>query len=74
MTTKAKLPLRCLAENIMGHEFVVVQPSTHWTAVDGWSVCANLNSLQRARDEAAGKPGSRIYQKWGDTYRKIAKR
>lgn len=53
-------PLGCLRyAGVLGHAYAVVEPSSHWSAVDGWRLAAQTSTLDGAREHAM--PGARIY-------------
>lgn len=72
--TKPRYPLEILEYRVTGNEFIVVGPAAYGHGIDGWRICGEHSSLTTARSDAANEPGSRIYQRWGNTFKRVAKR
>lgn len=72
--TKPRYPLEILKYRITGNDFMVVVPVSYGRGVDGWRIICESPALTNARDDAQRHPGSRIYQRCGDTFKRVAKR
>lgn len=59
---RAKAPAVLKWCGALGHRFVSIAPSTHWTAVDGWCSCCNFSDLANWSDENVD-PGSQVWEK-----------
>lgn len=58
----------------IGHKFVVIKESTHWSAVDGWSTVGQFTDLETAKRFQASVPPtveSRIYERIGEKWHRI---
>ena len=62
MTDNPDNPAGCLKfAGLLGHEFVIVQRSEHYSAVDGWATKGEFSTLNAAKRHL--EDGQRIYQK-----------
>ena len=47
----------------LGHRYVVIEPSDHWSAVEGWATVAQCGTLKAALGMCRGYPGREIWER-----------
>lgn len=74
MTIEMKQPLDILNYRLSHNDFIVVDPAEPGRGLGGWRIASECITLESARKDAKQLPGSRIYQKHGQTFKRVAKR